>query len=387
MAEPDRLQQAALAATGMPGTIRDNAGTAVSRAVEQWAEAQAAMRGAVSALKDAFDLLHGTMITPGQARSLVTVNARHGPVGSIYLDDEESQFSAYDLAFQPAGWSRAAVAAELKRLRALSEMSCAELGRALGVSRATVSNIELGKTRVSEARVLAWEQAARNAAGKVPPAGVSDVAAQALAAAGRQLAQAEIACDEALNRLVDAADFAVHAGLSPDDVDDLLPAVPDPDGSLSTAFWAAGDAARRTAVPVPAGFRDLDLRARAAKLTGDHENAAATWTAARSLLPDGHDLRAELDGMINSLHTAARTGQYVSPDGHLLPLLEAAVIVGTAEAVQAPQESPGPPAVRSPLDFPDGLSSPDLTNAATRSPAGARRTATQRRQPTRAMTT
>ena len=300
MTEPAPMQQAGLPATRMPATSRDNAGTAVSRAGEQQAGTKIAMRNAVSALVDALGVLDG-----------------------IYVATRESLLSRDDPDIGPFQLPRMAVATELKRLRTLSGLSRADLGRALGVSGTTVYKIELGKARVSEERLLAWERVTRSATGNVPSARVSDAAAQALAAAGRQLAQAENARVEALNRLVDAADFAVHAGLPASDVYSLLPAEPAQDGALSTVARVVDAAARRTAIPVPAEFWPVDLRARAAKCAGGHETAALIWTAARSLLPDGHALCGELDEMVTSLRTAARTGQYVTPDGHLLPLLGA----------------------------------------------------------------
>ena len=285
-------------------TVREQAEEALSRAGELLAGGEAGVRDAIVGLNQAIDLAHSAEMTPGLARSLVTRNARLGDIGRFYLAEETSAWEAvYDPSWKP------------------------------------------GSTKAGD------ELAALHARQR-PASGSSITAAgQALTAAGMQLAQAEDAFETALDRFEDAADFAAHAGVPGTSVHDLVYAreTPGPIGGdyvgLTGASWhiyTEEAAVRKAGTQAPATFWDIDLLARAAKGAGRYDNAAAIWQIASSLLPDGHGLRGELDEMVTSLRVAARTGQYVSPVGLLIPRHTAAVIGGDAGAATVqPPHGPG----------------------------------------------
>ena len=287
-----------------PAAVRDQAEEALRRAGELLAGGEAGVRDAIVGLNQAIDLAHSAEMTPDLARSLVTRNARLGDIGRFYLAEETSAWEAvYDPSWKPGS---AKAGDELAALHARQR-----------------------------------------------PAGGGSMAAvgQALTGAGMQLAQAEDAFETALDRFEDAADFAVHAGVPGTSVHDLVCAreTPGPIGGdyvgLTGASWhiyTEEAAARKAGTQAPAAFWDIDLLARAAKGTGRYDNAAAIWLIAGSLLPDGHGLRGELDEMVTSLRVAARTGQYVSSVGLLVPRHTAAVIGGDAGAATVqPPHGPG----------------------------------------------
>jgi len=286
-----------------PATIQERAEEALSRAGELLAGAEAGVRHAIVGLNQAIDLAHSAEMTPDLARSLVTRNARLGDIGRFYLAEETSAWEAvYDPSWKP------------------------------------------GSARAGD------ELVALHARQRPAEGGSMAAAGQALTAVGMQLAQAEDAFETALDRFEDAADFAVHAGVLGASVHDLVCAwdTPGPIGSDYVALTAASwniyteeATARKAGMQAPAAFWDIDLLARAAKGTGRYDTAAAIWLIAGSVLPEGHGLRGELDEMVTALRAAARTGQYVSPDGRLIPPHTAAVIGGDAGAVAA-QPPPGP---------------------------------------------
>jgi hypothetical protein len=263
-------------------TVQEQASEALGHAGERLAGAEATVRGAISGLNDAIDLAHTTRVEPEAAHGLVTAGATLGVLGEGYLAHE---IRAWDAIYGP--------------------------GRPPASEPGEFRDLHL------RPRPLAAPETASS----------REAAAEALTRAGVQLAQAEIGLEKAFCRLDEAAGFARAAGLPRDAVHGLVTTRASP-GVLGSDYLAkeigvwdtmvASLAEVRADGRVPPEFWELDLRAHAAKGTGCYPAAAAIWQLASSLLPAGHEMREDLDRMITSLRTAARTGQSVTWDGHLV---------------------------------------------------------------------
>ena len=176
--------------------VREQAGEALSRAGELLAAAETGIYDAVTVLNQAIDMACAAGMSPELARSLVTRDAILGAHGDIYLAAEiRDWYWIYDLDWQAA-------AAEIDRMHARQR----------------------------------------------PPEGSSTAGtADALTAAGLQLAQAEAAWETALERFEEAASFAVRAGVKSADVHSIVcaRAVPRELGSAYLAVTVGTDQAIR----------------------------------------------------------------------------------------------------------------------------------------------